>query len=212
MRPVILVRLHRLAAAALVTLLSSGASAQSPGLDLNILALDWARGNYGSPLLCEVEGEAVRAIRRVLIAPDTGSERGPTDRIQFPDPEARGASRCFSELGSAEPLVSGTLFVSLPGRSRPDTARYDFESALKRAGGFVFDVREGKLTVRGWEPGRDAATVDFKGGVARLHQVKPGSDAERLLRGFSAPRKLELVLEAQDGTTLRFYLFQIAGR
>ena len=206
-----------LAAASLVLAVGTTArpaSAQPPqSIDLNFLAIEWSRGTYGSPLLCEVEGNTVRAIRRLLIAPEAGSDRGPVNRIQFPDPEARGATRCFSELGGDEPLVSGTLLISLPGRSRPDTASYDLESTLKREGGFDFDVREGTLAVRGWGPGSETpATVDFAGGVAKLHQVKPGSDAERLLRDFSSKRKLSLVLEAKDGTVLRFDLFQIGGR
>lgn len=182
-------------------------------MDLNLLALDWARGTFGAPLVCEVEGSPLRAVRRVTIAPETGSDRGPMDRIHFPDPEAPGATRCFSELGADEPLVSGALLISLPGRSRPDTARYDLESALKRQRGFDFDVREGKLAVRGWGPGQEEpTTVDFAGGVARLHLVQPGSDAERLLRSFTSKRKLVLSLEAKDGTVLRFHLFQVGAR
>lgn len=135
------------------------------------------------------------------------------DRIQFPDPEAKGASRCFSELGTEEPLVDGTLSVSLPGRSRPDTARYEFGAALRRENGFRFDVRSGTLSVKGWGPGsEEPKLVDFTGGHASLHMVSPGSDAERVLRGFSSPRKLILELEAPDGTKLTFALFQIAER
>ncbi len=183
--------------------------------DLNVLALEWARGQYGSPLVCEREGSPVRAIRRVLIAPVPATEAGRTaaNRLLFPDPTAKGASRCFSELGSDEPLVDGSLVIWLPGRSRPDTARYDFQTALRREEGFRFEIRSGKLLVKGWGPGNDEPVpVDFQGGSASLHVVGRGSDAEKLLRGFRSPRKLLLDLEAPDGTKLRFPLFQAAER
>lgn len=194
--------------------LARPATAQgSPPVDLNLLALAWAQGSFGAPLVCEVEGNPVRAIRKLVIAAEPGTDRGVMDRIRFVDPEARGATRCFSELGGDEPLVSGTLLISLPGRSRPDTARYDLEATLKREGGFDFDIREGSLSVRGWGPGQESPTlVDFSGGVARVHAIAPGSDAERLLRDFASKRKLLLVLEAKDGTVLRFHIFQIGGR
>ena len=191
---------------------SAGAQAAGAGPDLNVLSLEWARGLYGSPLVCDVNGSPLRAVRRVLIAPNP-TDRGMLDRIQFPDPAAAGATRCFSELGAEEPLVDGALLISLPGRSRPDTARYDFTTALRRDDGFRFDIRSGKLGVKGWGPGSEAPrTVDFEGGHAWLRLIKPGTDAERLLRSFESPRKLTLELEAPDGTSLRFPLYQAGGR
>ncbi|MCC6640813.1 MAG: hypothetical protein IT386_06595 [Deltaproteobacteria bacterium] len=194
-----------------------GARAQTAGAapDLNLLALDWARGHYGSPLVCDVGGSPVRAIRSVLIspAPSRDADRGPANRIQFPDPEARGATRCFSELGADEPLVDGALTVFLPGRSRPDTARYEFQAELRREEGFRFEIRAGKLSIKGWAPGEsDPRVVDFTGGHARLRAVQHGSDSERLLRGFASKRKLTLDLEAPDGTTLHFPLFEATER
>lgn len=211
--------LRRLASLGLALALGAagGAKGQAAGggPDLNLLALDWARGQYGSPVVCEVDGAPVRAVRRVLIAPVPAkeAERGAADRIQFPDPEARGATRCFSELGGEEPLVDGALTIALPGRSRPDTARYDFHAALRRDEGFRFDIRSGRLTVKGWGPGSaEPKSVDFTGGRASLRTIPVGSDAERLLRGFESPRRLTLDLEAPDGTALHFPLFQAAER
>lgn len=181
--------------------------------DLNLLALNWARGQYASPLLCEVDGEPVRALRRVLIAPGPEGERVPVDRISFPDPDAEGATRCFSELGREEPLVAGWVHVTLPGRSRPDIARMDFQKALEREGGFTFDVLSSRLRLRGWKPGEtEWREVDFRGGHASLSLVRPGTDGDKLLRDFRSPRKLRLELEAEDGTKLVFPLFQHAGR
>lgn len=204
-----------LLAAALVLATDARAQSGSAGPDLNVLALDWARGQYGSPLVCDVGDSPVRAVRSVLItaAPARDADRGAANRIQFPDPEARGATRCFSELGADEPLVDGTLTVFLPGRPRADTARYDFQAALRRDEGFRFEIRTGKLTITGWAPGdTQPRSVDFTGGHAWLRSVRTGSDAERLLRGFESRRKLTLDLEAPDGTTLHFPLFQPAGR
>ncbi len=202
-------------AAALAAGPEARAQAGAAGPDLNLLALDWARGQYGSPLVCDVGGAPVRAVRSVLIAPAPAKdvERGPANRIQFPDPEARGATRCFSELGADEPLVDGTLTVFLPGRSRPDTARYDFQAALRRDDGFRFEIRAGKLAIRGWAPGEtEPHVVDFAGGHAWLRAARSGSDAERLLRGFESKRKVVLDLEAPDGATLHFPLFQAPER
>jgi hypothetical protein len=201
-----------------VTLLgvAGAARAQAPGRasapDLNTLALEWALGQYGSPFVCQLNGAPVRAVRRVAITP-APSDRGPMGRIQFPDPEAAGATRCFSELGGDEPLVDGSVTFSLPGSSRADFARHDFADTLRRDDGFRFDIRAGTLSVKGWGPGNDAPKeVSFAGGHATLHALKPGTDGERLLRGFESPRKLSLELEAPDGTILRFPLFQVPDR
>jgi len=194
-------------AAALATLLSPLSGAAQ---DLNRMALDWARGQFASPVVCEVADEPVRALRRVLIAPGPSSERSASNRISFPDPEAEGATRCFSDLGEEEPLVKGFVVVTLPGASRPDLARVDFQNALRRDGGFRFDVLRGRLEVQGWsgpEAGQ-ARPVDFGGGTATLRRVQPGSDLDRRLREYRSPRKLALTLEAPDGTRLAFPLFQ----
>lgn len=201
--PLLLAALAILAAAS-----PAPAQSRGSGIDLNLLALEWARGVYGAPVLCEVGGQPVRAVRRVLVAPAPADGRGPLDRIQFPDPEAEGATRCFSELGADEPLVSGFVDISLPGHSRPDTARLDFGAALKRDRGFTFDVRSGRLRVRGWKPGEDWREVDFGGGEATIRTVADGTDAARLLRDFESPRRLTIGLTAPDGTALEFHVFQ----
>jgi len=203
-----------LLALVLAAVVPSASRAQAPGAnagpDLNILALDWARGNYGSPFVCQVSGAPVRAVRHVQIVP-APSDRGAMARIQFPDPEAPGATRCFSELGSDEPLVDGNVLISLPGRSRPDTARHDLADALRRESGFRYDIRSGKLSVKGWGAGSDEPrSIDFEGGHVSLHEVRPGTDPERLLRSFDSPRKLTLEIESPDGeTVLHFPLFQV---
>jgi hypothetical protein len=168
-------------------LLACAAAAQPRVLDLNVLALDWARGRYLSPVICETDGELVRGGRRLLITPGPRHARPPTDRILFSD----------LELGQLE-------FRHL-ARARPDTAQRDFKAALRRDRGFEFAIARGTLRIQpvGSDEPRD---VDFGGGEARLHAIAPGSDDARLLGDLIGLRKLVLELESPDGTLLRLPL------
>ncbi len=106
-----------------------------------------------------------------------------------------------------------TSLLTLDGRSRPDTAAHDFQAALRRQGGFEFQIRAGRLRLG--EPGKppDALReVDFKGGTAEIRRVERGSDAHRRLADFGERRKLSLNLEAPDGTRLGLDLVQFGHR
>lgn len=201
------------AGGALAFVLPAAAQLGAPGErpDLNELALTWARGEFASPLLCEIDGRPVRGARRLLVKPHRGSGLRPENRLRlFPlDVEAE---RCFNALGSAEPDAEGTLAFSLSGPSRPDTARHDFMTALKRSRGFEFDIREGRLRIERVGSGEEARIVDFARGTLHLRLVPPGSDTERRLAEFEAHRKLLLTLEAGDGTELVFPLVQYGLR
>lgn len=181
--------------------------------DLNDLALEWTRGQFAAPLLCEVKGVPTRGLRRLLIAPDPRATRPRANRLRVFDLELEDASRCFDELGAEEFNLVGALSLTLPGRSRPDSARRDFAAALRRENGFDFRIREGRLRVA---PVGGAETqprvVDFADGLARVRNVERGSDAARRLREFEGGRRLSLMLEAKDGTTLRFDMVQYATR
>lgn len=180
--------------------------------DLARLALQWVRGDYRAPLLCEFEGRPHRGLRRVRIAPGPPSAARPSDRILFFDLEAEQATRCFSDLGSEEPNLVGTLEISFPGPSRPDTARRDFDAALRRSGGFSFRVERGRLRVEPIGAGSDGAReVDFAGGSATISRVERGSDAARRLGEIPGRRRLRLVLEA-DETRWEFPLVEVAPR
>ena len=98
------------------------------------------------------------------------------------------------------PDVRGSLLVTLPGMSRPDTAQTEFRRTLRHEGGFDFEVVEGRLRVRGWEPGSEPRVVDFAGGTARVREVRRGSDAARILRDVPGPRKLTFDLANADGS------------
>lgn len=208
MRP----RSRRCALALLALALPSSGLAQSGRQpDLSDLVHVWARGRYSSPIVCQVEGEPRRALRRLVVQPLGPEATQPGVRLLFPDPEAPGATRCFSELGPEEPRVEGSLVLAHEGRSRPDTAQHDFQSTLRRDGGFELVIRAGRLQVKGWD-GATARDVDFAKGTARLRSVRPGADEARILAQYPAARALVLELEATDGTRLVFPMVQLLER
>jgi len=197
--------LRRGVAALAVALLAAGPASAQRGPDLNTLALDWSRGRYLSPLICEIEGELVRGGRRLLIAPGPRHARPPVNRLRFLDLDAEDASRCFNELGGDEPNVEGDLQFRLEGIAHPETARRDFAAAMRREGGFTFHVPEGRLRIQ--EVGsEESRVVDFRGGSVRLARVAPGSDDARRLGDLKGLRTLVLELEGPDGMRLRFPL------
>lgn len=195
---------------AVLALLSGGAGgagaarAQEP--DLNDLALDWARGQYVSPLVCEFDGAPIRGLRRIQITPGPRHTRPPVDRIIFVELEAEQATRCVGDLGAAEPNVRGSIQIRLRQVSRPDLARRDFTRTLERKGGFEFDVPAGGLRIQEIGPDGASRDVAFRGGKVRIHELSPGSDEARVLKDLQSSRKLLLELEAPDGSELRFPL------
>ena len=185
-------------AAAGVTLTVAAAAQQ--GIDRNVLALTWARGQYRAPLTCIFDGEPVRGMRRVTIGPGSRNVRPPVARLVFVELLTSEAERCFTEFGEGSPNLKGSLKIRLLGISRTDTARHDFESALRRDRGFDFYIASGRLELRQIGPeGGEPRSIDYRGGVASLHEVARGSDSERLLAGFRSPRKVHLRLQNRDG-------------
>ncbi|HKJ25333.1 MAG TPA: hypothetical protein VKB65_10960 [Myxococcota bacterium] len=184
--------------AALAAWAEGAASAQGMP-DLNLRALDWLRGRWASPVVCERNGEPVETARRLVIAPAPKRVRPASDRITFHGVEIDTATRCSDVLGAAAPDVRGTLVVTLPGMSRPDLAQSEFQRALRQTGGFDFAVVEGRLRMTGWGEGSEPRIVDYAGGVVRVREVRRGSDAARILADMPSPRKLTLELEADDG-------------
>jgi len=186
-------------------------AAQPRTLDLNVLALDWARGRYLSPVICTTGDDSVRGGRRLLITPGPRHASPPVDRILFSDLEVEGADRCIDEMGNTQPNILGQLEFRHPGRSRSDTATRDFRTALRRDHGFEFHIARGilKLQTVGEEETRE---VDFRGGTVRLHEIASGSDDARLLGDLVGLRKLLLELESTDGTRLRLPLLMTEPR
>ena len=127
--------------------------------DLNALALDWSRGRYLSPIICEVDGELVSGGRRIMVAPGPRHLRPSVNQVQLSDLNVKGASRCFNELGSSEPNVMGRVQFRLEGRPHPDTAPRDFKAAIRREHGFSFHIPEGRLRVQEVAPRRAARSI-----------------------------------------------------
>lgn len=172
------------------------------------LALEWARGRYATPVICEFGGEPVRGIRRVLIAPGPARVQPPVAKIVFVDLEPGEATRCFTELRSETPNLAGSVQIRLAGNWRPDTASRDFREQLRRKQGFEFEIPAGGLRIQPVRrPPSPARPVDFRGGSAVLREIDPTSDSARLLAEFDSPRKLLLELTATDGTKLSFPLY-----
>jgi len=197
----------------LALLLAPAALAQAPQADVRHLALLWATGDFRAPLICQLQGTSHRVVRRVQIRPVSRASNVPLDRIRFFDLEAPPGTRCQNDLGAEEPNLIGTLELSILGRQRPDTARHDFQSALRRDGGFRFDVHSGRLKIGApGKPMPGLRVVDFRGGSLELKEVKRGSDSWRRLAEFGPRRKLSLELKAPDGTRVAFDLVQLDGR
>jgi hypothetical protein len=179
--------------------LAAGAALAQPMPDLNLRALDWLRGRWASPMICERGGEPVETARRLVIQPGPKHVRPAADRITFYGVELDDAERCSDVLGAEVLDVRGSILVTLPGMSRPDLAQAEFKRTLRQDGGFDFEVVSGRLRLVGWGEDRTPRIVDFSGGAARVHEVRRGSDGARLLADLASPRKLSFELESADG-------------
>lgn len=190
----------RSAALALAVGLVAAPTARAQMPDLNLMALDWLRGRWASPVVChDAEGLAARALRRLVVAPGPTHVRPVSDRITFHGIDVEHASRCSDAVGVPAPDVRGSILVTLPGTSRPDFAQSDFQRALRETGGFDFEVVSGRLRLLSWEDGATPRIVDFDGGTLRAREVRRGTDAARILADLRGPRKLTVEIESADG-------------
>ena len=202
--------------ALLILLMPAAALGQAPGgpgPGVSQLALEWARGEYRAPLICEIEGVPYRALRRIMMGPGPRGSLTPMNRLTLFDLEAPEGTRCHDEMGGKQPNAIGSLALVLDVRDRPDTAQRDFQLMLRKQGGFEFQIRAGRLRLGA--PGEaisDLREIDFSGGTAKIRKVERGSDAFRRLAEFGDRRKLGLQLEAPDGTRLDFDLVQFGLR
>ena len=192
--------------------LATAAAAQTPAPDLNRLALDWARGDFRSPLVCEIDGTARLGFRRVTIVGAPPTLEQPVARVRFFDLEVPDGTHCGTETVPDVPNVVGTLALAHRGRSHADTAARDFASTLRREGGFEYAIVGGQLELAATHDPAASRQVDFRGGRAWLGDVKRGSDAWRRLAEYPVPRKLTLRLEAPDGSSFELDLVELAPR
>jgi len=191
--------------AALLLAASARAQPSGPEVDLNLLALQWTRGSWRAPLVCTIDGSAHRGLRRMLVSPGPRDARPPTFQLRIFDLEIPPGTRCTDATGRSQPNAEGTLYFHLEATSRPDIAQHDFQTLLRREGGFEFRIRRGRLRLADDlldTPGASPRIVDFRGGTARFALVKRGMDAHRRLADFADHRLMTLVLESPDGVRL----------
>lgn len=197
----------------LCALLLAGPAGAQGQPDLNDLVIGWAAGGFASPVMCEIEGELVRGIRRVNLSREETPGRPAALVIRFVDMRADGAARCIDATGRHLPNLTGKIQLRRPGRSHPETALRDFKRALREDRGFEFDIAAGKLKVQPISlPPSDPSIVDYSGGKARLDLVMPATDAQRALADFPSPRKLVLSILPRAGEPLVLPLFDRKAR
>ncbi|MDP6540943.1 MAG: hypothetical protein QF410_15465 [Planctomycetota bacterium] len=185
--------------AILLLLPLAGAAQGVPG-GMSTLALLWAQGNYRAPMICEIEGQPRRALRRLVIRTGPRTATRALDRLTLFDLEAPEATRCYGEAGNDQPNLIGSLTLVYDGRDDPDLAKRDFEDRLRREGGFTFRIFAGRLRIGApGAPAESLETVDFKDGTVTLEAVRRGSDAFRRLAEFGPRDKRVLHLAAPDG-------------
>jgi hypothetical protein len=202
------------AAGALLLALGSAhpSAAQTATPDLARLALEWTRGDFRSPLVCEIDGAPRLGLRRVTIEPGPATLERPAAHVRFFDLEVPAGTHCGTETEKDVPNVIGTLALVHRARSRPDTAARDFASTLRREGGFEYEIVSGRLDLQAAHDPGAARRVDFRGGRAFVAEVKRGTDAWRRLAEYPVPRKLTLRVEAPDGTSLALDLVELPPR
>jgi hypothetical protein len=195
-----------IALATLLLLLAPPHASGQQTPDENTLALFWSRGDFRAPLVCEIAGEAHRGFRRVLVEPGPSRISPEVNHLRFYDLEVPPGSQCVTETRGPTPNVLGVLSFLRRGRSRPDTGQRDFTAALRRDGGYSFEVVSGRLRVGPSADPEALRVIDFRGGEVRFEEIRRGSDAWRRTADLPATRRLKLSLEATDGTHLEFDL------
>jgi hypothetical protein len=184
---------------AAAALLAAAAATAQPLRDLNDLARAWTYGEWATPLVCELDGEPRRGLRRILVGPASRDLVPRANKLVFEPLQLPPGTRCTIDTGEVQPDVVGALYFHLEAHSRPDISDHDFQEALERDGGFGFKVKRGTLQI-------DGRGIDFAGGSARFERARPGSDAWRRLQDLPSAQKVVLTLEAKDGTRLAFDL------
>ncbi len=179
---------------------------------LGTLALLWAQGEYRAPMICEIEGRPIQALRRIRVRTTPRSTTQVMGVVTFFDVDAPPDTSCYSEEGQTQPNLIGKLTLVFEGRDRPDTAEHDFEEELRRKGGFRYRIASGRLRVgTPGAPERQLEAIDFKDGNLRLEAVRRGSDAFRRLAEFGPRDKRVLILTAPDGRGWTFDLVDWAA-
>ncbi len=128
------------------------AVAKNTGPTLTDVALEWSRGRYVTPMICKIEGEALRAQRRALIAPGEKKYSKTLLQVRFYRMQLPAApSNCFSVLGVQEFDMEGGFVATVVGKSRADSLERDFKEMLERKGGIELVIEESQLRLFSFE-------------------------------------------------------------
>ena len=95
---------------------------------LNEFALGWLVGSYTAPLVCVLNGEPRRGLRRIVISPGSKHARPPVAKISFIDIRPESASRCFSAFVKSEPNLTETFEIHIENLTYHDTGARDFKT------------------------------------------------------------------------------------
>jgi hypothetical protein len=206
----------RVASAALALFASALAFAAPAGAQgtpsLDDLILGWGQGRYASPVYCEIDGELVRGVRRLVLKPEATPGRRPSLSVQFVDMRPENATRCVNSVGEAIPNVIGRVRLTRFDRPHPETGPRDFKHELRKDRGFAFEISSGALKLQDVaRPPSEPRIVDFADGRARLDVVLPATLADRELADFKSKRKRLLTLESKGGERLTLALFDLEG-
>ncbi|MAJ58866.1 MAG: hypothetical protein CBC48_02220 [bacterium TMED88] len=187
--------------------LTSTALAQAPP-DLNALVVNWAMGQYASPIFCEINGQLIRGVRRVLLKPHQTFGRPVNLEVHFIDLQPDEATRCVNSIGKSQPNILGKIRMQIPGNPHPETAKRDFKRRLKRDKSFDLEIVDGRLKLQEVAiPTPSAKVENFRGGQATLGPAMPATDAARELALFKSQRKMVLTLKSPGGTLIELPLF-----
>ena len=208
------IRPHGLSVVALMLLascLGAAASHAQAGPTLNDLVAQWGAGSFRAPLMCDLDGELTRGVRRVLVQSRPLPGRDPVTTVEFVDIQPGTATRCMDATGAGVPNIVGKLELRRSGHRHPETARRDFKRALKQDKGFTYQISKGVLSLQEVaSPSAKARLVDFRGGSLTLSLIFPATDPARELADFSSDRKLLLTAESSQGDRIILPLFDPA--
>ncbi len=165
------------------------------------LVLSWASGEYISPILCEIGGSPERVARTVLISPPRRA-RGRQEGHRFEIEPLGAVLACKTEQGEEAPEMRAVGRLRYEARDRPDTARRDFEHAMRRDRGFVLQFESGRLELGSGESTR---SLDLKGATLDIRVLEPHSDEARMLGNLGPLSKRSLVLQTRDGRRIAIY-------
>lgn len=165
------------------------------------LVLSWASGEYISPVLCEIGGSPQRIARTLRITPPKRARRRQEGHRFELEPLGVELS-CKTEQGEPAPEMRAIGRLRHKARARPDTARHDFEQAMRRDRGFVLQFESGRLEIGS---GDDVKSIDLKKGTLDIRVLEPNSDEARMLGDVGPLSKRALTLEAADGTRVLIY-------